>query len=293
MMFAFASFVGFESAALYGEEARDPKRSVPLATYIAVGLVSAFYALTSWIAVGGVGADQVREVAGRQLGELFFILGDRYLGGAATEVMQALLCTSLLAAALALHNAANRYTYVLGRERVLPGWLGAVHSRRPAPHRASLVQISLSVLVCGAFAVGGLDPYTALASSMIGLGTLGIVLLQSAAAVAVVAYFRRRSDRHWWRTLVAPLIGAAGLLTATVLLSLNYPLLTGTDLPVVNAMPWLYLVAVIVGGAYAWWMRTNHPARYADLALGPATTPDPGTPPIPRPQQPARAGRAR
>lgn len=293
MMFAFASFVGFESAALYSEEARDPQRSVPRATYVAVLLVSSFYAFTSWIAVGGVGAGQVREVAGQQLGDLFFVLGDQYLGGAATEVMQALLCTSLLAAALALHNAANRYAYVLGRERVLPGGLGTVHPRHSSPHRASLLQIALSVLVCGAFAIAGLDPYTALASSMIGLGTLGIVLLQSAAAVAVVAFFRGRSDRHWWRTLVAPLLGAAGLLTATVLLSLNYPLLTGTDLLVVNLMPWLYLVAALVGGAYAWWMRAARPARYAELAGSRDAAPVPETQPVAELPEPARPERVR
>ena len=56
MMFAFMSFIGFESAALYGEETRNPKRSVPLATYTSVIVVAVFYALTSWAAVGGVGS---------------------------------------------------------------------------------------------------------------------------------------------------------------------------------------------------------------------------------------------
>jgi amino acid transporter len=152
MMFAFASFTGFESAALYGEETRNPKRSVPLATYIAVVIIASYYGLTSWAAVGGVGADQVQAVAGSQLGNLFFALGNQYMGSAATDVMQALLCTSLFAAMLALHNAANRYVYVLGRERVLPGWLGAVHHKHASPHRASLVQTALSIVVAGASA---------------------------------------------------------------------------------------------------------------------------------------------
>ena len=36
LMFAFTSFVGFESGALYGEETANPERSIPKATYIAV-----------------------------------------------------------------------------------------------------------------------------------------------------------------------------------------------------------------------------------------------------------------
>lgn len=266
MMFAFASFIGFESAALYGEEAHDPQRSVPRATYIAVVLISLFYTLTSLVAVGGVGTDRVREVAGEQLGELFFVLSDRHIGGAATTIMQVLLCTSLFACMLALHNATNRYVYVLGRERVLPGWLGGVHSRHRSPHRASLLQITLSVAVIVVFAIGGLDPYVALASSMIGLGTLGIVLLQGCAAISVIAYFRRHPDRHWWRTTVAPALGAAGLIAATVLLSLNYSLLTGTTLAIINYMPWLYVVAAVAGFGYARWMRTARPERYRELA---------------------------
>jgi Amino acid permease len=41
LMFAFACFVGFESTTLYGEEARNPERTVPRATYVAIGLIAA------------------------------------------------------------------------------------------------------------------------------------------------------------------------------------------------------------------------------------------------------------
>src|SRR5262249_30113509 len=180
LMFAFISFIGFESAALYGEETRNPERSVPIATYFSVIVVAVFYAFTSWAAVGAVGPDQVVDVAGKQLGNLFFGLSDQYLDSAATTVMQVLLCTSLFAATLALHSAASRYMFALGRERVLPGWLGGVHPKLHSPHRASVVQTALTIVLVAIFAVEGLDPYTNLATSMLGLGTLGIIVLQAA-----------------------------------------------------------------------------------------------------------------
>jgi len=37
LAFAFASYIGFEATAIYAEETKDPKRSVPIATYTAVG----------------------------------------------------------------------------------------------------------------------------------------------------------------------------------------------------------------------------------------------------------------
>jgi len=40
--FAFASFIGFEATAIYGEESKDPKRTVPRATYLAVGIITAY-----------------------------------------------------------------------------------------------------------------------------------------------------------------------------------------------------------------------------------------------------------
>jgi integrase-like protein/amino acid permease-like protein len=40
LMFALISYVGFEAAALYGEESHDPRRSVPVATYVSVVLIT-------------------------------------------------------------------------------------------------------------------------------------------------------------------------------------------------------------------------------------------------------------
>lgn len=266
MMFGFGSFIGFESAALYGEEAHRPRRTVPLATVIAVLLVSFFYAFTSWITVGAVGPGQIRKVSGEHLNDLYFMLAHQYIGPAAETAMQVLLCTSLFAAWLALHNASNRYMFVLGRERVLPHWLDAVHPKHSALHRASLAQTCLSVVIAGIFAAAGLDPYLNMATSMLGVGTLGIVVLQAMASVSVLGFFRNRPDRHWWHTMLAPVLGTAGLVTATVLIVQNFSVLTGTTNPVVSALPWLVAAAGAGGIAYALWMRARRPERYRLLS---------------------------
>ena len=56
LAFAFASFIGFEATAIYGEEAKDPKRTVPLATYVSIGVISVLFALVSFAMVTGMGA---------------------------------------------------------------------------------------------------------------------------------------------------------------------------------------------------------------------------------------------
>ena len=282
MLFSFGAFVGFESAALYGEEARDPRRAIPIATYTALVLITGFYGVTTWTAVGGIGADQVQPFAEAQLGSTFFTLTDEYVGPLATAVMAVLLCTSLFASLLALHNAGSRYLYALGRERLLPGWLGHRHPRHGAPSRASLVQTGVNVAVPTAFAAASLDPYLNLSTSMAGLGTLGILVLQAAAAASVLGFFRRHPDRHWWRTGLAPAIGLAGLLGATVLVLRRFAVLTGTSSGVVNALPWLVAAAALGGVGYAQWLRARRPAVYAGLAADPpappAREPDPDAP---------------
>src|SRR4051794_33416379 len=112
LMFAFVSFIGFESAALYGKEARNSRRSVPRATYAAVVLIAGFYALTSWLAVGAIGSGRGREGAGRAMGDLFFVLGGGFLGTAGGPGLPLAPCTRLVSPPLAPPRAAHRCTHV-------------------------------------------------------------------------------------------------------------------------------------------------------------------------------------
>ena len=273
--FVFQSFIGFEAAALYGEEARNPRRSVPLAIYSSVLLIGVFYCLTAWIAVGAVGAGRARAVAAEQLGGFTLALNTEYAGELATSAMSLVVVTSIFATYLALHNAASRYLFALGRETVLPAPLGVAHPRRGSPHVASLTLTCATAIVASAFAFAGLDPYIGFATTMLGMGTLGIMLLLVLAALAIIAYFRRRRDgENPWKTLVAPLIGFVGLTVTTVLFVANYSLITGTESPFVNALPLLYAPAVVGGLVYAFWLRRSRPERYARVAVASAREED-------------------
>lgn len=263
VMFAFVSFIGFESAALYGKEARNPRRSVPRATYTAAVLISAFYALTSWLAVGAIGAPKVRQTATQQLGDLFFRLGADYLGGPVNTLMQVLLCTSLFAAILALHSAANRYAQSMAADRLLPRSLGTPHRRFNSPHRASVVQSVISVVVTAGFALAGMDPYADMTTSMLGIGTVGIVALQAAAALSVLGLRRRQGTTAGrWEGVGAPLISFVALAGTVWLVTDKFDLLTGTHSTVVAALPWLLVVAAIAGTGFALWLRSARPDRY-------------------------------
>lgn len=265
LLFAIQGFLGFEATALFGEEARDPQRTIPRATYTAIVLIAVFYALTTLAIVSAAGVDQAREVAARDPGAFVFGLAREHLCAALTDAMQFLLLISLFAATLALHNMAGRYLFALGRAKVLPQALGRIHPRIGSPHVASLTQTGFNAIVAFGFMVAGAHPLIVFATSMTGFATLGIIVLQASAAIAVVVFYRRRRDRRVWSTGVLPGLGGAALVAICVIVVQNFGALTGSDSVTINRLPWI-LVTVAAGGiALGLWLRVNRPQVYAQL----------------------------
>ncbi|MDH8013964.1 amino acid permease, partial [Klebsiella pneumoniae] len=63
LFFAFWSWVGFESSAMYGEESKNPKKIIPLATLLGVIGIGVFYVFISWMAIAGTGPEQAIALA--------------------------------------------------------------------------------------------------------------------------------------------------------------------------------------------------------------------------------------
>lgn len=266
-LFAANAFIGFEATALFSEEARDPQRTVPRATYVAIVFIGLFAAVTTWAIVSAVGVAKAQQVGLEKLasGDLVFSVSQQFLGTALTKTMMMLLLVSLFAALLALHNSATRYIFALGRVRVLPRVLARTSPTSGAPKNAANAQLAFASAVAFVYWVAGLDPITALTASMTGFGTLSILVLQLLAAVAIVVHFRRVGDRRLLTTLVAPGLGALALAGIVTLAVVNFPDLAGSQSPVIGALPWLLLVAAVGGLGTAAWLRSNRPQVWAGL----------------------------
>ncbi|RPF21855.1 APC family permease [Myceligenerans xiligouense] len=267
LLLAATGFLGFEATALFGEEARDPLRTVPRATYTAIASIGVILGVTTWAVVSATGVAQAQQTALDHLesGDLVFALAQAYLGGPLTTVMIVLLLVSLFAAMLAFHNSATRYLYSLGRARVLPQSLART---RPggAPQVAGLVQAGFAAVVAALFAVAGADPIGTLVPAMLGFGTLSVLVLQGLAALSIVVHFRRSRDPRAWSTLVAPGIGFLGLLTIVVMAVANFDIVAGSDALVIRLMPLLLVLALVGGIGYGAYLRKNRPETYRDLA---------------------------
>ena len=232
--FAFASFIGFEATAIYGEESKEPKRIVPRATYLAVAVITVLFALTSFAMVTGMGSSAVVEQTLERSGGLvdpaavLFSLASEYVGPWMATVMSILVLSSLFAGLLAFQNAASRYLFAMGRASVLPTSLAKTNGRG-APSRASIVTSIISGVVIVLFAVFQLEPVLNLFYWFSGLAVVAIVLIEILVCIAIIAYFRKnKGDENIWVTIIAPVLAAIGLILGEYLLMSRFGLLAGT-----------------------------------------------------------------
>lgn len=271
LAFAFAAFTGFESTVIYRREARDPARTVPRATYLAVGFLGLFYAFVVWIAIQAFGDAQVVRAAGDDPAGLFFSAISTYVGGWAADTMHVLIVTSVLASLLAFHNAINRYGLALAEEGVLPRALARVHPRHRSPYVTGIAQTVLDAAVVLAFAAAGADPYQQLLLWVNTPGMLGLLVLQLLAALAVPLYFRRVAHREGvLRTVVAPVTAAVLLSAAIVLVVTHLDLFTGASAAVNTALVAVVPLIFLAGLPLARWLRRHRPGVYERFAAEPA-----------------------
>jgi amino acid transporter len=257
LIFALAGYIGFEATAVFRDEARDPARTIPRATYIALILIGGFYALSSWAMVSAWGDQGAVALATDNPEGMITETARKYVGAVAGDLVQILLISSLFAALLAFHNVLSRYIFSLGNSSALPARCGRAHAKHSSPYIASVVQTVSALVLVVASALAGLDPVTEVFAWFVGLSSVGIIALMTLTSVAVLVYFRRSPvDCRPWNTLVAPALGLIGLAVLLVMTIAKLPLLVGgsnTLAAIIGAL----LIGVFLGGVAVAALRPN------------------------------------
>ncbi|MFI6504869.1 APC family permease [Nonomuraea typhae] len=271
LVIAILGFVGFEAAVVFSEESRDPRRTIPGATYLAVAVIAGVYALSSWTMQVAVGTANMAAVARRDSAETIFILAADQMGDVVATAGRVLFITSTFAAMLSFHNTSARYLFALGRERVLPEVFGRTTARTGAPKTGSIAQSCLGLLVIVVYAVLGLDPMVQLFYFGGTLGGFGILLLLTVTAISVPIYFARNPhDEPRTHTLFAPVAAAVILVVMFGLAVTNFATLLGVPGgdPLVIILPSLYGVAAVLGLAWAYVLQLRRPGVYIQIGQG-------------------------
>jgi amino acid transporter len=275
LFFAFWSWVGYETTAVYGEESRNPKRIVPRATLIAVVGLGLFYTFVSWMMIAGNGKAQAISKANTDSIGLWVDLAQKKLGGAFVgDIYLFLIMMGSFSCGLAFHNAASRYIYAIGRE--VPSTsrsLGATHATHRTPHVASAVQSIITLVLTLGFyflTTSGSDPFKGAYIYEYGLlailGTMAILIVQAITSLAVIWYFhvKKAAPGNLLTTGIIPAIGGLGMVYVVWLLldNINFAGGTASASPFFKAIPWLVIGTFVIGLLGILWLRARNRPVY-------------------------------
>ena len=166
---AILLLVGFESVTALGAEAINPKRDVRRAVLLSLAIQGVVAYLIEYVAANFfVNSATVPSAAngyaaaassGAPIGDMVRQIGDTMLGGTGFPlviILAATVLVALIGTTLACLNTGVRITYVMGRDKEVPGILGMLHFRHATPHYG-VIALAIVSAVLGGYAVLSTD----------------------------------------------------------------------------------------------------------------------------------------
>jgi APA family basic amino acid/polyamine antiporter len=180
----FFAFAGYARIATMGEEVINPRKTIPRAIVIALGMAVVVYAVIAVSILSVLGPD---GIAGNPAPLAAAVSAGSW--DWASPVVRAGAALASLGALLALIAGLGRTTLAMAREADLPRWLSAVHPRFKVPHRAEMV---LAAVVCLIISVADLR-------GAIGFSSFGVLIYYLVANLA--AYTQTGGNRRYPKAL--------------------------------------------------------------------------------------------
>lgn len=214
----FFAFAGYARIATLGEEVRNPRRTIPLAIPVALGITLVVYTAVAVVALLAVGPSTLARSAA-PLAEVVRAAGAEWAVG----VVGVGAAVGSLGVLLSLLVGVSRTTFAMAAERDLPGWLDQVDPRHRVPRRAELVVATVVIVVVAVSDLRG------------AIGFSSFAVLTYYAIANASAWTLTADERRWPRALAG--LGVVGCVV--VALSLPVPsVLGGAGLLVIGVLVW-------------------------------------------------------
>jgi amino acid transporter len=282
MVFAILAFIGFEAAAPMGEEAKNPRWTIPRAVVGSAFLIGLFYVFCSYAWVIGTGIDDFTKVT-TAAANPWRDLAEVYWGGGWVLIFFAII-NSAIANANAGVNAATRVMYAMGRTGVLPRAFARTHPVHKTPYVAIVVESVFALVLALLFGWkwGPLTGFVVMETAL----TILVILVYITTCIACTVFYRRERPQEWnvWLHGIFPTLGALAFLAP-----LYYQYRPLPDYPMRYAN-WFALIWIGLGVIVTWLMATYRrdaleragDVFVADESLGdtrvePAPAPAPGS----------------
>src|ERR1700704_323821 len=232
---AILLLVGFESVTALGAEAlrpeKDIRRGILLSLLIQGGICYLFEYFASNFAISDVtnaasgsgssaiaGGYASAGASGAPIADMLKVFGNRMLGNTGTTLALIMAVTVLLAligTTLACLNTGVRITYVMGRDKEMPGVLGLLHGKYATPHGGIWILTGLSALL-GIYGVHNVDNLTQITLA----SHTGTFLVYGLSCLVTIIAFARRHDKHFIKHFFVPGLGL--LMNISELLGIIY-----------------------------------------------------------------------
>jgi amino acid transporter len=244
---AIFSFVGFECATAFGEEARKPLVTIPRAVVGSVIIAGIFFIVSLYAETLGL------RGSGTTLDKLsapLWTLADIYRVGYFKIPIAIGAIFSSFGVALACVTSCARIILAMTRKELFPAAAASIQPRFATPYVA--VGFSLAGMIVIAFAMlgAGVTPINIFNYSGT-LSAFGFILIYAMIAIAAPRYLRRIGDHRPIDYIIAAL---ALLFLFVPAISLFYPPPT----PPTNAFAYIFLV--YIGAGWLWFARVRQPA---------------------------------
>jgi amino acid transporter len=211
VVYTIFAFVGFESATTLGDEAREPRRTIPRGVMLTTLVVGIFYVIVSYaVTIGyGISARNVQALA--TAGTPFNTLADKFGNGTLSVFVNLAVISSFTALNIVTVIAVSRIFWKMGRDRLLPSAFSQINARQ-SPYIACLFTGGLALAASIAF--GAVYGALTFASWLSYFATLFFIAAYLLISVGLTRFIWRdyRSEFSWVKHGALPVVSIAAMI---------------------------------------------------------------------------------
>ncbi|MEV7543258.1 amino acid permease [Streptomyces sp. NPDC089915] len=171
----FFSYIGFDAASTAGEEAKNPKKDLPRAIMLSLGIVTVLYVLVAFVAVGAMPWKDFEGTEAALAQIMTDVTGTSVWG----VVLAAGAIVAIFSVVFAVLYGQTRILFAMSRDGLVPKVFAKVDEKTGAP-RANVVIVSLFCGVLAAFIpLGKLADATSIGTLFaFGLVNVAVIILR-------------------------------------------------------------------------------------------------------------------
>ena len=144
----FVAYTGYGRIATMGEEAREPRQTIPKAMIVCLVLTMLLYMAVAAVGIGAVGADVLGSATGQGKAAPLEAVARSVAGSGGAFVLAIGAMTAMLGVLLNLILGLSRVLLAMGRRRDMPRVLARLNQQGTTPHWAVLVVgVAIALLV--------------------------------------------------------------------------------------------------------------------------------------------------